>query len=183
MNERFTDRSRRVFNLANQEAQKLNHEYIGTEHILLGLVREGSGVGATALKNLDFDYKKAEINIRKLVREGPDMATMGRFPQTPKAKAVIEEAINYARSIKHHYIGTEHLLYGLLQDEKEIAYQVLKDSGLDKDKIIGELENLIGIISQEKNAEDSLLTITKELKKYRDGISSVINRLEKRTEC
>src|SRR5688572_11227841 len=86
MFERFTDRARKVMALANQEAQRFNHEYIGTEHILLGLVKEGSGVGANVLKNLDVDLRKVRLEVEKLVKSGPDMVTMGKLPQTPRAK-------------------------------------------------------------------------------------------------
>jgi ATP-dependent Clp protease ATP-binding subunit ClpC len=94
---------------ANQEAQRFNHEFIGTEHILLGLVKEGSGVGATVLKNLDVDIKKLRLEVEKLVHSGPDMVTMGKLPQTPRAKKVIEYAIEEARSLNHNYVGTEHI--------------------------------------------------------------------------
>ena len=115
MFERFTDRARKVMALANQEAQRFNHEYIGTEHILLGLVKEGSGVGANVLKNLDVDLRKVRLEVEKLVKSGPDMVTMGKLPQTPRAKKVIEYAIEEARNLNHNYVGTEHLLLGLLR--------------------------------------------------------------------
>ena len=83
MYERFTDRARKVMQLANQEAQRFNHEYIGTEHILLGLVKEGSGVAANVLKNLDIDLRKIRLEVEKIVQAGPDMVTMGKLPQTP----------------------------------------------------------------------------------------------------
>ena len=86
MYERFTDRARKVMQLANQEAQRFNHEYIGTEHILLGLVKEGSGVAANVLKNLDVDLRKIRLEVEKLVQSGPDMVTMGKLPQTPGRK-------------------------------------------------------------------------------------------------
>ena len=86
MYERFTDRARKVMQLANQEAQRFNHEYIGTEHILLGLVKEGSGVAANVLKNLDVDLRKIRLEVEKLVQSGPEMVTMGKLPQTPRAK-------------------------------------------------------------------------------------------------
>ena len=86
MFERFTDRARKVMALANQEAQRFNHEYIGTEHILLGLVKEGSGVGANVLKNLDVDLRKVRLEVEKLVKSGPDMVTMGKLPQTPRER-------------------------------------------------------------------------------------------------
>ena len=85
MYERFTDRARKVMQLANQEAQRFNHEYIGTEHILLGLVKEGSGVAANVLKNLDIDLRKIRLEVEKIVQAGPDMVTMGKLPQTPSA--------------------------------------------------------------------------------------------------
>src|SRR6266436_2941066 len=97
MYERFTDRARKVMQLANQEAQRFNHEYIGTEHILLGLVKEGSGVAANVLKNLDIDLRKIRLEVEKIVQSGPDMVTMGKLPQTPRAKKVIEYSIEDAR--------------------------------------------------------------------------------------
>ena len=109
MYERFTDRARKVMQLANQEAQRFNHEYIGTEHILLGLVKEGSGVAANVLKNLDVDLRKIRIEVEKIVQSGPDMVTMGKLPQTPRAKKVIEYAMEEARNLNHNYVGTEHL--------------------------------------------------------------------------
>ncbi len=144
MFERFTDRARKVMALANQEAQRFNHEYIGTEHILLGLVKEGSGVGATVLKNLDVDIKKLRFGIEKLVKSGPDMVTMGKLPQTPRAKKVIEYAIEEARSLNHNYVGTEHILLGLLRESEGIAAQVLMDQGLKLEDIRQEVLNLLG---------------------------------------
>src|ERR1700748_3687180 len=103
MYERFTDRARKVMQLANQEAQRFNHEYIGTEHILLGLIKEGQGVASHVLKNLDIDLRKVRLEVEKIVRSGPDMVTMGRLPQTPRAKKVIEYAIEEARNFDHNY--------------------------------------------------------------------------------
>ena len=130
--------------LANQEAQRFNHEYIGTEHILLGLVKEGSGVGATVLKNLDVDIKKLRLEIEKLVKSGPDMVTMGKLPQTPRAKKVIEYAIEEARSLNHNYVGTEHILLGLLRENDGIAAQVLMNLGLKLEDVRQEVLNLLG---------------------------------------
>jgi len=144
MFERFTDRARKVMALANQEAQRFNHEYIGTEHILLGLVKEGSGVGATVLKNLDVDIKKLRFGVEKLVKSGPDMVTMGKLPQTPRAKKVIEYAIEEARSLNHNYVGTEHILLGLLRESEGIAAQVLMDLGLKLEDVRQEVLNLLG---------------------------------------
>ncbi len=130
--------------LANQEAQRFNHEYIGTEHILLGLVKEGSGVGANVLKNLDVDLRKVRLEVEKLVKSGPDMVTMGRLPQTPRAKKVIEYAIEEARNLNHNYVGTEHLLLGLLREQDGVAAQVLMNLGLKLEEVREEVLNLLG---------------------------------------
>jgi len=144
MFERFTDRARKVMALANQEAQRFNHEYIGTEHILLGLVKEGSGVGANVLKNLDVDLRKVRLEVEKLVKSGPDMVTMGKLPQTPRAKKVIEYAIEEARALNHNYVGTEHLLLGLLREQDGVAAQVLMNLGLKLEEVREEVLNLLG---------------------------------------
>jgi len=144
MYERFTDRARKVMALANQEAQRFNHEYIGTEHILLGLVKEGSGVGATVLKNLDIDLRRVRLEVEKLVKSGPDMVTMGKLPQTPRAKKVIEYAIEEARNLGHNYVGTEHLLLGLLREKDGVAAQVLINLGLKLEEVREEVLNLLG---------------------------------------
>jgi ATP-dependent Clp protease ATP-binding subunit ClpC len=130
--------------LANQEAQRFNHEYIGTEHILLGLVKEGSGVGANVLKNLDVDLRKVRLEVEKQVKRGPDMVTMGKLPQTPRAKKVIEYAIEEARSLNHNYVGTEHLLLGLLREQDGEAAHVLINLGLRLEDVREEVLNLLG---------------------------------------
>jgi ATP-dependent Clp protease ATP-binding subunit ClpC len=144
MFERLTDRARKVMALANQEAQRFNHEYIGTEHILLGLVKEGSGVGANVLKHLEIDLRKVRLEVEKLVKSGPDMVTMGKLPQTPRAKKVIEYAIEEARSLNHNYVGTEHLLLGLLREQDGVAAQVLMNLGLKLEDVREEVLNLLG---------------------------------------
>ncbi len=147
MFERFTDRARKVMALANQEAQRLNHEYIGTEHILLGIVKEGSGVGATVLKNLGVDIKQLRREVEKLVRSGPNMITMGKLPQTPRARRVVEYAIEEARALGHNYVGTEHLLLGLLRETEGIAAQVLMNVGLKLEDVRQEVLNLLGAVT------------------------------------
>ncbi|MCA9113071.1 MAG: NDP-hexose 4-ketoreductase, partial [Planctomycetaceae bacterium] len=144
MYERFTDRARKVMQLANQEAQRFNHEYIGTEHILLGLVKEGSGVAANVLKNLDVDLRKIRLEVEKIVQSGPDMVTMGKLPQTPRAKKVIEYAMEEARNLNHNYVGTEHLLLGLLREQEGVAAQVLMNLGLKLEDVRDEVLNLLG---------------------------------------
>ncbi|MFA5239214.1 MAG: ATP-dependent Clp protease ATP-binding subunit [Phycisphaerae bacterium] len=144
MFERFTDRARKVMALANQEAQRFNHDVIGTEHILLGLVKEGSGVGATVLKNFDVDIKKLRLEVEKHVKSGPDMVTMGKLPQSPRAKKVVEYAIEEARALNHNYVGTEHILLGLLRETEGIAAQVLLGLGLKLEDVRQEILNLLG---------------------------------------
>jgi ATP-dependent Clp protease ATP-binding subunit ClpC len=144
MYERFTDRARKVMQLANQEAQRFNHEYIGTEHILLGLVKEGSGVAANVLKNLDVDLRKIRLEVEKLVQSGPEMVTMGKLPQTPRAKKVIEYSMEEARNLNHNYVGTEHILLGLLREQEGVAAQVLMNLGLKLEDVRDEVLNLLG---------------------------------------
>ncbi|MEQ8209624.1 MAG: ATP-dependent Clp protease ATP-binding subunit [Lacipirellulaceae bacterium] len=144
MYERFTDRARKVMQLANQEAQRFNHEYIGTEHVLLGLIKEGSGVAANVLKNLDVDLRKIRLEVEKLVQSGPDMVTMGKLPQTPRAKKVIEYSMEEARHLNHNYVGTEHILLGLLREQEGVAAQVLMNLGLKLEDVREEVLNLLG---------------------------------------
>ena len=144
MYERFTDRARKVMQLANQEAQRFNHEYIGTEHVFLGLIKEGSGVAANVLKNLDIDLRKIRMEVEKLVQSGPDMVTMGKLPQTPRAKKVIEYSMEEARNLNHNYVGTEHILLGLLREQEGVAAQVLMNLGLKLEDVREEVLNLLG---------------------------------------
>ena len=144
MYERFTDRARKVMQLANQEAQRFNHEYIGTEHVLLGLIKEGSGVAANVLKNLEVDLRKIRLEVEKLVQSGPDMVTMGKLPQTPRAKKVIEYSMEEARNLGHNYVGTEHILLGLLREQEGVAAQVLMNLGLKLEDVREEVLNLLG---------------------------------------
>src|SRR6476619_3770614 len=144
MYERFTDRARKMMQIANQEAKRFNHEYIGTEHILLGLIKEGSGVAANVLKNLDVDLRKIRLEVEKLVQSGPDMVTMGKLPQTPRAKKVIEYSMEEARNLNHNYVGTEHILLGLLREQEGVAAQVLMNLGLKLEEVREEVLNLLG---------------------------------------
>jgi ATP-dependent Clp protease ATP-binding subunit ClpA len=146
MYERFTDRARKVMQLANQEAQRFNHEYIGTEHILLGLVKEGSGVAANVLKNLDIDLRKIRLEVEKIVQHGPggEQVVMGRLPHTPRAKKVIDYSVEEARNLNHNYVGTEHLLLGLLREQEGVAAQILMNLGLKLEDVREEVLNLLG---------------------------------------
>lgn len=145
MFERFTDRARKVMALANQEVQRFNHEYIGTEHILLGLIKEGSGTGAAVLKNLGVDIEKMLLEMEQLfkLKGRPDKVTMDKQPPTTLAKKVIEYAIEEARSLNHEYIGTEHILLGLLRQSEGIAAQVLVNLGVSIERVRMEILKLL----------------------------------------
>ena len=141
---RFTERARKVILLAKEEAKRFNHDYIGTEHIMLGLVREGEGVAAAVLASLGLSSDKVRMEVEKLVQPGPATIVSGDIPFTPKAKKVIELAMEEARSLGHNYIGTEHLLLGLIREGEGVASQVLINLGLDLDKVRMEVMSLLG---------------------------------------
>ncbi|MBL7157298.1 MAG: ATP-dependent Clp protease ATP-binding subunit [Candidatus Omnitrophica bacterium] len=141
---RFTERARKVILLAKEEAKRFNHDYIGTEHILLGLVREGEGVAAAVLASLGLSADKIRFEVEKLVQPGPATIVSGDIPFTPKAKKVIELAMEEARNLGHNYIGTEHLLLGLIREGEGVASQVLMNLGLELDKVRMEVMSLLG---------------------------------------
>ena len=144
MFDRFTDRAKKVMSFARQEAMKFNHEYIGTEHILLGLVQEGSGVAANVLKNMTVDLEKIRHEVEKIVKTGPSMVTMGQLPFTPRAKKVLELSLEEASQLSHNYIGTEHLLLGLIRENEGIAAQVLMNLGVKLDEVREEVLEFLG---------------------------------------
>jgi ATP-dependent Clp protease ATP-binding subunit ClpC len=144
MHERLTDRARKAMQLANQEAHRFNHEYIGTEHILLGLVKEGSGAAANVLKNLDVDLRKIRLEVEKIVQAGPDMIPFPKLPITPRAKKVIELATEEAHRLNHERVGTEHLLLGVLREQEGVAAQVLMNLGLKLQDVRDEVLTLLG---------------------------------------
>jgi ATP-dependent Clp protease ATP-binding subunit ClpC len=129
--------------LANRQAQRLNNKCIGTEHILLALAEEGSGVGANVLKNLGVDLRKMSLEVEKRIKIGTDAAVWGKLPQTPGAKRAIQYAMEEARDINHDYVGTEHFVLGLLREHDGVAAKVLMDFGLDLKTIRGEILNIL----------------------------------------
>jgi ATP-dependent Clp protease ATP-binding subunit ClpC len=147
MFDRFTERARKVILLAKEEAKRFNHDYIGTEHILLGLIKEGEGVAAAVLQNLGLNLDMIRLEVEKLVQPGPSTVTSGDIPFTPKAKKVIELAMDEAKSLGHNYIGTEHLLLGLIRESEGVAAQVLLNLGLDLEKVRKEIMELLGTTS------------------------------------
>ena len=154
MFDRFTDRAKKVMSFARQEAMKFNHEYIGTEHILLGLVQEGSGVAANVLKNMTIDLEKIRHEVEKIVKTGPSMVTMGQLPFTPRAKKVLELSLEEASQLSHNYIGTEHLLLGLIRENEGIAAQVLMNLGVKLDEVREEVLEFLGASEGSNNGGD-----------------------------
>jgi ATP-dependent Clp protease ATP-binding subunit ClpC len=141
----FTERVRKVLAMAREEAARLHHEYVGTEHILLGLIREGEGVAAAVLQNLSVDLDEIQQKIEETVKKGKAAQTTGPdLPYTSRAKKVLELAMSEARELNHSYVGTEHLLLGLLREEKGIAAQVLTDTGVNLDAARAETLRLLG---------------------------------------
>ncbi len=141
---RFTERARKVIILAKEEARRFNHDYIGTEHILLGLIREGEGVAAAVLQKMGVSLENIRLEIEKLVQPGPATQIIGDIPFTPRAKKALELAAEEARSLGHNYIGTEHLLLGLIREGEGVASQVLLNLGLDLNTVRNEVMELLG---------------------------------------
>ncbi|MCB9772492.1 MAG: ATP-dependent Clp protease ATP-binding subunit [Candidatus Omnitrophica bacterium] len=141
---RFTERARKVIVYAKEEARRFNHDYIGTEHLLMGLIREGEGVAAAVLQKLGLDLETIRIEVEKLVQPGPQTQVLGDIPFTPRSKKALELAAEEARALGHNYIGTEHLLLGLVKEGEGMAYRVLLNLGLDLGKLRNEVMELLG---------------------------------------
>ncbi|MFP4472886.1 MAG: ATP-dependent Clp protease ATP-binding subunit [Candidatus Omnitrophota bacterium] len=141
---RFTERARKVIVLAKEEAKHFNHDYIGTEHLLLGLVKEGEGVAAAVLQKMGVDLETIRIEIEKLVQPGPQTQVLGDIPFTPRSKKALELSAEEARALGHNYIGTEHLLLGLVREGEGMAYRVLLNLGVDLDRLRMEIMEILG---------------------------------------
>ncbi len=144
MFDKFTDRARKIISLAQKEAERFKHDYIGTEHLLLGLVKEGSGVAVTALNNLGIDVEKVRREVEKLVAPAEKPGPSGPLPFTPQAKRVLELASEEARALGHPYIGTEHILLGLLSEQDSVAAQVLINLEVKLEDVRNEILDLLG---------------------------------------
>ncbi len=144
MNYNFTDRVRKVLSMAREEAIRLQHDYVGTEHILLGLIREGEGVAAAVLNNLSVDLDQIQERVEETVRRGKATIALGELPYTSRAKKVLEFAMAEARELNHSYVGTEHLLLGLLREEKGIAAEVLNALGVTLEEARNQTQKLLG---------------------------------------
>src|SRR2546421_6813788 len=151
MFERFTDRARRVVVLAQEEARMLNHGYIGTEHILLGLIHEGGGVAAKALESLGIRLEAVRQQVEEIIGQG-QQAPSGHIPFTPRAKKVLELAHREARALGHDYIGTEHILLGLIREGEGVAAQVLVKLGADLSRVRQQVIQLLSGYQGEKGS-------------------------------
>lgn len=144
MSNRFTERAQRVILIAQEEAKRLNHDYVGTEHLLLGLIALGEGVAAQVLANLGVDLRRVRGEIEKIVGTGDNVMLLGEIPFTPRAKKVLELAVEEAQNMGHNYVGTEHLLLGLIREEEGVAARVLENLGVRLDVVREEVISLLG---------------------------------------
>ena len=141
---RFSERAQRAILIAQEEAKRLNHDYVGTEHVLLGLVALNEGVAAQVLANLTVDLKRVRAEIEKIVGTGDNMMQLGEIPFTPRAKKVLELAVEEAQKMGHTYVGTEHILLGLIREEEGVAARVLENLGVRMEVVREEVLNLLG---------------------------------------
>src|SRR2546428_351315 len=168
----FTVRVRKVLQMAREEAARLHHEYVGTEHILLGLIREGEGVAAAVLTNLNVDLEEIQQKIEETVKKGKAAAAAGPdLPYTSRAKKVLELAMSEARELNHSYVGTEHLLLGLLREEKGIAAQVLTDAGVNLEQARAETLRLLG------SDMPAVIADTKSRGQFEERLKAIINEI------
>ena len=149
--DKFTERARKVLSLAQEEAQRFNHPYIGTEHLLLGLVREGEGVAARVLTNMGVQLPKVRSAVEFIIGRG-EGAVIGEIGLTPRAKKVIELAVDEARRLDHRYIGTEHLLLGLVREGEGIAAGVLESLGVNLEKV---RQQVMQVVNQSSSSHAS----------------------------
>lgn len=143
-NSRFTERAQRVILIAQEEAKRLNHDYVGTEHVLLGLICLGEGVAAQVLSNLGVDLRRIRSEIEHIVGTGDHVMLLSEIPFTPRAKKVLEFAVEESQNLGHSHVGTENLLLGLLREEEGVAAQVLDNLGVRLDIVREEVLNLLG---------------------------------------
>jgi ATP-dependent Clp protease ATP-binding subunit ClpC len=185
MFDRFTDRARKVMGLARQEAQRFNHDYIGTEHILLGLVHEGSGVAASVLKSLHVDLPRVQAAVESLISKGTaNLAIVTQqLPFTPRAKTVLELSLEEAQLLGHTYIGTEHLLLGLIDEVDGVAAQALVKMGVSAEAVRREIMSLLGAGDEPDDtfpySESELATIKSSNQKQDKRWLATVDHLEK----
>jgi len=162
----FTDRVRKVLQLAREEAARLGHEYVGTEHILLGIIHDGEGVAVAALTNLNADLEDLRATIEATVTQGNGPKDPDRdFPYTSRAKKILELSMSEARELNHSYVGTEHLLLGVLREEKGIAAQTLFQAGVTREAARDEIRRLLGDAEEVRRVRDMSLEADKRFKR------------------
>jgi ATP-dependent Clp protease ATP-binding subunit ClpC len=171
MFERFTDRARRVVVFAQEEARGLNHNWIGTEHLLLAVIREGQGVGARALESMQVSLDAARQQVESIIGRGQEPVGDGHIPFTPRAKKVLELSLREALQLGHDYIGTEHILLGLIREGDGVAAQVLVNLGCD---LNGARHQVIRLLHGHQGRQPALSTIGEELG---DRLASMAARL------
>src|ERR1044071_8792263 len=164
MSNRFTESAQRVILIAQEEAKRLNHDYVGTEHLLLGLIALGEGVAAQVLANLGVDLRRVRTEIEKIVGTGDNVMLLGEIPFTPRAKKVLELAVEEAQNMGHNYVGTEHLLLGLIREEEGVAARVLENLGVRLDVVREEVISLLGE-GQPHTSQQTQSTTTKSKSK------------------
>jgi ATP-dependent Clp protease ATP-binding subunit ClpC len=175
--ERFTDRARRVLVLAQEEARLLNHNYIGTEHLLLGLIHEGEGVAATALESLGMSLEAVRGQVEEIIGQGQSAPT-GHIPFTPRAKKVLELSLREAKQLGHNYIGTEHILLGLIREGEGVAAQVLVKLGAGLDRVRQQVIHVLSgsaAAGMEAGARTRLvrMTVPEELRQAEEQLAQV----------
>src|SRR5882762_6759140 len=165
MHDKFTERVRKVIYLAREEAARLQHDYIGTEHLLLGVIREGEGIAATVLNNLGLDLDRIRQEVENMVSASGGTMTIGEIPFTPRAKRVLELAVEEARSLGHNYVGTEHLLLGLIREGEGVAAKVLLELGVDRKRVREETLKLLGGTPSSSGGTERVVQVLSRRKK------------------
>jgi ATP-dependent Clp protease ATP-binding subunit ClpC len=176
MFERFTDRGRRVVVLAQEEARMLDHDYIGTEHILLGLIHEGEGVAARALESLGVSLEAVRQQVEEIVGRG-EQPSPGHMPFTPRAKKVLELSLREAQGLGHNYIGTEHILLGLLREGEGVAAQVLVKLGADLSRVREQVIQLLAGYQAEAGVESAARPLGRAGRVDRELLSQLLDRV------
>ncbi|MHC4599312.1 MAG: Clp protease N-terminal domain-containing protein [Planctomycetota bacterium] len=183
MFDRFTDRARKVMGLARQEAQRFGHDFIGTEHILLGVVQDETGVPARALRSFGITLMKVRLEVERQVHSGDTTRSVGQLPFTPRAKKALELAMDKAGKLRHNYIGTEHLFLGLLKEQDGMAARVLTGLGLKLEELRNRVLNFIVVRGpKERNEYPSLELDGEDTMLEDDGSDEVLPDLEEITD-
>ncbi len=181
MFERFTDRARRVVVLAQDEARMLDHNYIGTEHILLGLIHEGHGLAAKALESLGISLAVVRQQVEEIIGRGQQQPPSGHIPFTPRAKKVLELSLREALQLGHTYIGTEHILLGLIREGEGVAAQVLVSVGVDLNRARQQVIQLIAGRAEPQDAAAIAADLRAQLASVADRLAVIERRLRDAT--